>query len=195
MDRLFLHYKKQYVSLTSLLVFTMLLMLFLSGCMASGPASSGASSGAVSSAVDYSTDANVELVGTWTGKLAKTDTNYACYGAQQNPIEITIHDIDSLGKMHVDVKVLFHGHARNDLTSDVESAPGDNYQEFSDLLTTLENKKFKLTIPESDIQGARDLEIKAVYNDSYSTAPQLEVTVKSGVKTYTTDEFMLTKVE
>ena len=155
--------------------------------MASGPASSSA----VSSAVDYSTDTNAELVGTWTGKLTKTDTNYA----QQNPIEITIHDIDSLGKMHVDVKVLFHGHARNDLTSDVESAPGDSYQEFSDLLTTLENKKFKLTIPESDIQGARDLEIKAVYNDSYSTAPQLEVTVKSGVKTYTTDEFMLTKVE
>lgn len=148
-----------------------------------------------SSEIDYSTDENADKVGTWKGKLTKTTMNPACYGAQQNPLEITVHEVDSLGKITMDIKVLLHAHRKGD--ADADSNEGDVVMEYTDLVTTLQGNKFSLTIPkEEDIERANDIKIDGSFTSDKAGNLTIEATVDSGILANSVkDEFELTKVE
>lgn len=136
-------------------------------------------------------------VGVWRGSLTGTSTNPACYAAQETPIQLYIKSIDSVGKMKIDVKVLYHGHSRSELSGDVESHDGDTVQEWKDLTSTLSDESFKMVVEEPDIHEAQNLEISGRFSDEFATGRKLEVSVKSGTGSggFFTDEFTLEREE
>lgn len=123
-----------------------LLMLVLAGCACSNNAGN-----------DYASEDDTGYIGTWTGKLDSTTTGPACYAAQDNPVEITVKSVETTGRMVMDVKVLYHGHTREDLDGDVDSFQGDKVVTLTDQTATLEDNGFTI-VSEQDDDGKLEIE-------------------------------------
>ena len=162
------------------LIAIFVLMATLAGCACSS-----------NSANDYASEDDAGYIGTWTGKLESTTTGPACYGAQSNPIEVTVKSVETTGRMVVDVKVLYHGHRQSDLASDADSAQGDQLVTLADETTTLENDSFSIVSEQGD-DGK--LEIKGTWT-GVGDSQTLEVKVRSqiGVNPSIEDTFTLAK--
>ncbi len=135
------------------------------GILSSGNASSDPSGSSVaaaqgsnvSSGTKASTVALEDIakhpVGRWTATFKETSQSYACFGASEHPLEITITDVSDTGKITCDVTVMYHGHSRRQQTSDIDGSAADVVQSYRGLTATLSSGRFTLNLDESDVAG------------------------------------------
>ena len=129
------------------------------------------------------------LEGTWKGEVIEVrnrafNNEAKCYGAQNNPIELTIGPVDSLGKFHGSLKVLYHGHKAADLKSDVDKDNGDKMITFDDFVATATDKGFDLDLLVPDTDNHMKVEVRVEETSSASQILDVEVECNSWLDTY-----------
>ena len=129
------------------------------------------------------------LEGTWKGEVIEVrnrafSREAKCYGAQGNPLELTIGPVDSLGKFHGSLKVLYHGHKAYDLKGDVDKDNSDKMITFDDFVATATDKGFDLDLLVPGTDNHMQVKVRVEETSSASQILDVEVECNQWLDTY-----------
>ena len=122
-------------------------------------------------------DSAGDLACAWTGVLRETTAGPACYGAESDPCTIVIRDDNEAGEVVVSGSVLFHGHDRDAISSDVDQTSGDTHVQLGDLHGTISGNAIEVIDSDESKLGAGN-SIRIVVEWEGTTDSPQEVTAK-----------------
>lgn len=148
-----------------------------SGSMLPGGIVDGSDEPALSSEGAAAADSAGDLARAWTGVLTETSKGPACYGAESDPCTIVIRDGNDPGEVVVSGSVLFHGHDRDVISSDVDQTSGDSHVQLGDLHGAMSGNSIEVIDSDENKLGAGS-SIRIVIEWAGTTDAPQQVTAK-----------------
>lgn len=123
------------------------------------------------------------LAGTWMGKLVSTSEAPACYGGRQDPMILTVMQVED-DALTCDLTAVYHGHNRQTQMADAASNAGDSVQIWDGIIAKQENGFFIIEIDESAAMGRGSSFTVKFSVDEYESKMTVEATSRfKGVET------------